>query len=461
MGQKTNPTALRLEKTNQHYKSCFFTDRFYPEQLHNIYKTNKYITKVFHKIKSIKPLIYIKSSYKVNQVFCVIPKKRFTRFSSYASLNDTRPFKEQNSKKNQHMLQKGCLASKANKDFLYKPAFSLLAQRKAQSFLQVSKQKTSLGSLLSVLFYKNFKKQRDAMGVACFANQVIGQERWLLSDSNSKNSKDKFKAQLVRLPLCKNLKHKHIGRLEEIIDRSAFQNVLAKLFPLAISKKGKQSVTGTYIYDMCTHLKGICSQAKIANTIKEKDSQLTTFPVVLEQAQEALTKGLLSRPRALPIVDNDGDMHHGMIHASLTSQSDVNDDKYIEDILTLAKENQNTVKRTYLYPVKVSFARQSCHLLAQKISNALKNRISFPRIRGQILWEIKKSKYVKGVRVTLSGRVDSKSKKAQRARKRSFQWGQTELHVISSLVQFTSQDLVTRFGKIGIKVWICYGSLTK
>jgi ribosomal protein S3 len=63
---------------------------------------------------------------------------------------------------------------------------------------------------------------------------------------------------------------------------------------------------------------------------------------------------------------------------------------------------------------------------------------------------------VRGLRVMCSGRGGRKSKKAQRAQSLGFHWGQTSLHVFSEKVGFAKRAAPTSFGKVGIKVWICY-----
>ena len=63
---------------------------------------------------------------------------------------------------------------------------------------------------------------------------------------------------------------------------------------------------------------------------------------------------------------------------------------------------------------------------------------------------------VRGLRVMCAGRGSRKSKKAQRAQTLGFHWGQTSLHVFSEKVGFAKRASFTSFGKVGIKVWICY-----
>ncbi len=95
--------------------------------------------------------------------------------------------------------------------------------------------------------------------------------------------------------------------------------------------------------------------------------------------------------------------------------------------------------------------------LASHIVSLLQEKMSFRRLKDQIIRDVTRGGRVKGIRITCSGRVASRSKKAQKAKKESIQWGETGLHVFSSLLSFASKSAHTSFGQIGVKVWICYG----
>ena len=98
---------------------------------------------------------------------------------------------------------------------------------------------------------------------------------------------------------------------------------------------------------------------------------------------------------------------------------------------------------------------QAAFFLSQEIAYYLERRVPFRRIKQLLLRELR-TDYIEGVRVNCSGRVGGRSKKAQRARGERFQWGQTSSHVFSSRLSFASRSALTSFGKVGIKVWICY-----
>ena len=110
---------------------------------------------------------------------------------------------------------------------------------------------------------------------------------------------------------------------------------------------------------------------------------------------------------------------------------------------------------TTLHFYKSADETQAAHFMSDQIAYYLERRVPFRRIKQLLLRELKTC-YIEGVRVICSGRVGGRSKKAQRARGERFQWGQTSSHVFSSKLSFSSRSALTPFGKVGIKVWICY-----
>ena len=118
--------------------------------------------------------------------------------------------------------------------------------------------------------------------------------------------------------------------------------------------------------------------------------------------------------------------------------------------------DQQTGSSVKLVPFQVSTEKQSALFLAQEVVYFLEKRVSFRKIKDQILKELKNSKIIKGVRITCSGRVGGKSKKAQKAKTETVKQGQTSLGVFSSKIDFAQKSALTSFGLIGVKVWICF-----
>ena len=86
----------------------------------------------------------------------------------------------------------------------------------------------------------------------------------------------------------------------------------------------------------------------------------------------------------------------------------------------------------------------------------LERRISFSRLRNRIARQASMQPFIRGIRITCSGRVGGKSKKAQRATQEFIKFGSTGGHVFENRIDFASTSAHTPFGLLGIKVWICY-----
>ena len=104
---------------------------------------------------------------------------------------------------------------------------------------------------------------------------------------------------------------------------------------------------------------------------------------------------------------------------------------------------------------KTKNEKKSALFIVEQIIYFLQKRVPFGKIKQQ-LWRELRIKYMRGFRITYSGRLGGRSKKAQRSRQKTFQWGKTSSHVFSSKLSFASKSALTKFGKVGIKVWVCY-----
>jgi hypothetical protein len=108
------------------------------------------------------------------------------------------------------------------------------------------------------------------------------------------------------------------------------------------------------------------------------------------------------------------------------------------------------------FPFKVSHEWQDAGFFADEIVYLLERRIPFRRLKNRIFKQLALNTNIKGLRLTCSGRVGGKSKKAQRAKMDFIKYGQTSLHVFSSKIDFATRTAHTPLGSTGIKVWICY-----
>ena len=111
---------------------------------------------------------------------------------------------------------------------------------------------------------------------------------------------------------------------------------------------------------------------------------------------------------------------------------------------------------TEFMPFSISQDWQSAGFLAEEIVYFLERRVTFRRLKNKIIKKISENSNIRGVRISCSGRVGGKSKKAQRAKTECVKYGQTSRHTFSSRIDFAAKTARTSFGTVGIKVWICY-----
>ncbi len=101
---------------------------------------------------------------------------------------------------------------------------------------------------------------------------------------------------------------------------------------------------------------------------------------------------------------------------------------------------------------------QNASFFIDEIIYYLEKKVPFFKIKNYILKKLTEMKFlrIKGIRVTCSGRIKGKSKKAQRSKIQNFKYGETSLHVFSSKIDFKSKNAFTSLGTLGVKTWICY-----
>jgi len=132
----------------------------------------------------------------------------------------------------------------------------------------------------------------------------------------------------------------------------------------------------------------------------------------------------------------------------------------------------NTLKcNTSLFPLKVRNPLKSAYFLALFISVGLKRKNSLRQIFKKItkMTKIrkknkikikskdkkkkqKKTRSIKGIRILCSGRING----VEKAKVQSKRLGQTSLHFFSEKIDYSCIHVNTKFGIIGVKVWICF-----
>jgi len=94
----------------------------------------------------------------------------------------------------------------------------------------------------------------------------------------------------------------------------------------------------------------------------------------------------------------------------------------------------------------------SARLLASRISRGLEKRAHFRRISTEVAEEAM-ARGAKGVRIELAGRVAGR----EIARTERFEYGSVPLSTLRANIDFARSTAHTRYGTIGVKVWVCRG----
>jgi ribosomal protein S3 len=121
---------------------------------------------------------------------------------------------------------------------------------------------------------------------------------------------------------------------------------------------------------------------------------------------------------------------------------------HLEKYLTLFFDNE----------IKVSFHEHndianSSILLSNFLSNEIeKSNANFKRALRETFKEIKDKSKIKGIRINCSGRLG----KAPMAKTEWFKYGQIPLSKINARLEYSNSTAVTKYGSIGVKVWVYY-----
>ena len=220
------------------------------------------------------------------------------------------------------------------------------------------------------------------------------------------------------------------------------------------------------------------TESRLSKSIKYKVRQPISKPGAYLSQNVATSSMSQQRLLNSPVLDTKSVIKQA-IKATLdkTSKNTSFVSKYMTSIIghsknTIKSNNQNvspltkTITNYTGIPSTVTlwsstWESQHADFVAQEIALALMRRVPFRVIKMQLIKELEENyknqwASVRGLRVMCAGRGSRKSKKAQRAQTLCFHWGQTSLHVFSEKVGFAKRASFTSFGKVGIKVWICY-----
>jgi small subunit ribosomal protein S3 len=130
--------------------------------------------------------------------------------------------------------------------------------------------------------------------------------------------------------------------------------------------------------------------------------------------------------------------------------------KLREDILKAAKRSKLSVPANFKLDIEeVKEPEAHAKIVGEMVAEALEKRLPFRRVVKQMAEKVMASRSVKGVKITLSGRLGG----AEMSRVENIKRGQIPLQTLRADIDFAKEQAYLSYGVIGIKVWIYRGEI--
>lgn len=440
MGQKVNPISLRLEKTNRHFDSCWYDDYNYTDLLLQDLKIKNHFKTVLEQIQYPEGRLLIEN----------LPKKTNINLFYYNPTNSRRKknsrFQLQNFKENKRKDIKNKLYKNKNiirfqpgiekkeewKNSLTKLDYRFFGRdfndgakrnRTRDEKLKYFQQSLNQDFPQSVPFFikrfgKNSQQEKEGYcGVGSLSVNFADLFNPFLNtlsykSGNLYNINNLFLNFILYTPKNSGFKKENGGKW--VRERFFVRYLLCFFYCKFLQNKKYTKYNTLYAINSLSNSGNSFQE----NTEKKKRRASTNF-------HKNLPSGLYSGNQ----------IYKSHLEFSLSKQ-------------------YNTLFNLFFF--RSLIAKQGASFLVQEIIYYLERKMPFRRIKTSLLREIPQYTCIKGIRINCSGRVGGRSKKAQRSKTQSVKIGQTSLGVFSCKIDFACKSAKTRFGLIGVKVWICY-----
>jgi ribosomal protein S3 len=408
MGQKINPVSLRLQSTNRHFDNCWYSNYFYKDLINKDVFLQNYLNNFLKAMKIPTGRYSIQHLQKKTQILNFFCSSKPTRQWRSKLLGLTQ--KHQLKKKNRYFLKTG-FSKSSNLGFESLTKTGLLKFQKQTRFTQ-------------------FFQSLNQLAVHRIQKRITSFQNYELWSKKLKLEKNKNKIFNVTVfPIFRTSKN-----YQQLISFPKFKqqsNASIQKYPLAVSTRQTNLLDfatrdNKKIDNLESHF-GFLQNLFIYKTLHliQKNQRISNYS--LDQTQSSL--------KARIIFDPINFKYRNYLESSLSSFYKLPID---------------------LIPFRVKNDWQHASYLAEELVFFLEKRIPFRRLKAKLFKQLSQIPSIRGVRISCSGRVGGKSKKAQRSKTECMKYGQTSLHVFSSKIDFSVKTAFTRFGSVGVKVWICY-----
>jgi len=130
--------------------------------------------------------------------------------------------------------------------------------------------------------------------------------------------------------------------------------------------------------------------------------------------------------------------------------------KLKDEVLALLNKHQSQIPKEFKLDVEeVRQPESHAAIAAQLVVEGLEKRLPFKRVLKQAIEKVMANKQVKGVKITVAGRLGG----ADIARTESLKKGALPLQTLRADIDFARIQALLSYGTIGIKVWIYRGDI--
>lgn len=498
MGQKINPISLRLQTTNRYFDFCWYNDFYYSDLFCQNLKIQRYLncilkqlqypagrffiqnsqkkTKIFIffcspiKSRRIKSNFFKTKYYKITKNVLTIKKNRIIKFigknnnklSYWGSVPTLRESIQEKS-----VCLKYHLYRKYLQKFYTSIEVSPIPSDKMRAEITNKKLKSSVGNLLD-LFRSTKKKSLKLAAVRHNMSNVVVQSPLQKRNDKKYKNKNRITDHTVSTGNNSRKKRSHTAMITTA-RRNKGVNVQSGSL-LTMSKNEPSKMINLPTSDQFFQTRLFFDPNFFLNDLPKSkifgNYRMSSLSVKQELSAPWSDRTTWNPNFAvvtpLPKQEQEGSRNSKCCFAGAESCTSPKESlllymdrlpyrKHIENVLT--REFRTNIR---IHTVKTYDHFRSALFLAEEIVYYLERRIPFRRIKNKVLKDVKLVRAVQGIRITCSGRVGGRSKKAQRAKKETIKYGQTSLHVFSSRIDFASKNALTAFGLVGVKVWICY-----
>jgi|AntRauMFilla1563_2_1112583.scaffolds.fasta_scaffold00122_22 ribosomal protein S3 len=418
MGQKINPISIRLN-VNRQQNSLWFSKNNYTKNLHKQLLLKTYVSQVFQVSNLLLGPCYIQ----------ILPKK----LKIYPFFNNST---KSNSLDKKSYLFKRYVQSKysVNRTTFFnrclsrsqKTQYASLISRQWKKDLFLWQSSKPFVKMLSALTEIK-KNKKDGIDDIHKPNYLVEHDKSKEFENQVLNDLDIFKNELKKdLFRFSQLSKRNKKSIHELLENKTLSSKsdLGLFLDRQSQKESSKRLIQWIFYTLFFQLK---KNGALLNS-KQNCSLFFQF-VLMKNVQYILTHNFSK------IISQRKSYLSTKHLSSLESQIE-----------------KNLLCHSSILPVKVDNEYKSAQLLANYLTTELAKNRSHKQVLKRVFQKAKKFSFLKGIRIACSGRLGG----VELAKTEVKKMGQTSLNIFAEKIDYASTKVSTKFGIIGVKIWICF-----